>query len=135
MCAASIICKRIFNYRSDITLIPLRKQKYLEIFVTEIELHTLKRRKIELRFFEIPPNSKQISNTLESENIGPVYELFKILWYVCVKETSPRDVAFKAVAIDSRLSQGIQWLLTAGCHQRIRYCQPAVTSEFAADSQ
>ena len=28
-----------------------------------------------------------------------------------------------------------QWLLTAGCHQRIRYCQPAVTSEFAADSQ
>ena len=42
---------------------------------------------------------------------------------------------FKAVAIDSRLSQGIQWLLTAGCQQRIRYCQPAVTSEFAADSQ
>ena len=28
-----------------------------------------------------------------------------------------------------------QWLLTAGCHQRIRYCQPAVTSDFAADSQ
>ena len=27
---------------------------------------------------------------------------------------------FKAVAIDSRLSQGIQWLLTAGCHQRFR---------------
>ena len=26
-------------------------------------------------------------------------------------------------------------LLTAGCHQRNRYCQPAVTSEFAADSQ
>ena len=45
------------------------------------------------------------------------------------------DDILKAVAIDSRLSQGIQWLLTAGCHQRICYCQPAVTSEFAADSQ
>ena len=39
-----------------------------------------------------------------------------------------------AIAIDSRLSAA-KSLLPAGCHQRIRYCQPAVTSEFAADSQ
>ena len=66
----------------------------MEIFINEIELCTVKPRKIELRFFEIPTNSKQISNRLESENIGPVYELFKILCFVCVKETSPRDVSF-----------------------------------------
>ena len=40
----------------------------------------------------------------------------------------------KAIAIDSRLSAA-KSLLPAGCHQGIRYCQPAVTSEFAADSQ
>ena len=39
-----------------------------------------------------------------------------------------------AIAIDSRLSAA-KSLLPAGCHQRIRYSQPAVTSDFAADSQ
>ena len=28
-----------------------------------------------------------------------------------------------------------QWLLPASCQQRIRYCQQAVTCDFAADSQ
>ena len=39
-----------------------------------------------------------------------------------------------AIAIDSRLSAA-KSLLPASRPQQISYCQPAVTSEFAADSQ
>ena len=39
-------------------LVPLRNGNIWKYFVKEIELCTVKRRKIELRFFEIPPSSK-----------------------------------------------------------------------------
>ena len=46
------------NYCSDIHDSSFAKRKYLEIFFKEIELCTVKSRKIELRFFKISTNSK-----------------------------------------------------------------------------
>ena len=67
------------NYRSDIMLVPLRNENIWKYFVKEIKLCTVKPREMELRFFEIPPSLNKISNTLESWNLVPIYELFDIL--------------------------------------------------------
>ena len=78
-----------YNYRSDITLIPLRNGNICK----KSNCAQQNLGKLNSDFSKYPLIRNKFRNTLESENIGPVYELFKIC-FVCVKETSPRDVSF-----------------------------------------
>ena len=60
--------------------------------------------------------------------------VFFSIFALTLTKALPQGCFSLAIAIDSGLSAA-KSLLPAGCHQRICYCQPAVTSKFAADSQ